>query len=119
MATQDECGQSPKEQMLAERTLRALAIAQLRGAENDLAKLHLAGAMQRSRQLQAEDFASGQRLRETIRSVAREQLAAGHTAVEMVIQLHEMIDEAAIDRGIRREVEPDIVTWAIEAYFAA
>jgi hypothetical protein len=119
MVSRDECGHSPEDRMLAERTLRALAVAQLRNAQYDLAKAHLAGAMGRSYELHAENFVWGERLRETISSVAREQLAAGHTAVEMVIQLHEIIDEAALDRRIRREVEPDVVSWAIEAYFAA
>jgi hypothetical protein len=119
MGNDVECGQSPQEHDLAQRTLRALAVAQLRRAQYELAKSHLLSAMERSEQLQAEDIVWERRLRETITSLAQEQLASGRSPVETVILLHEIVDEAALDRRIRKEVEPEVVLWGIEGYFAA
>ena len=73
--------------------------------------------MERSEQVLADQFASAAELRDTIGSVAREERAAGHSPVQMVLLLDEIINEAALERRIRPEVETDLVQWGIEAYF--
>ena len=119
MSETAESSQTPDERDLGVRALRALATAQLRQAQYELAQAHLLKAMERSEQLRSTQVTLGDELRETVASIAREELAAGQSAVHLVLLLHEIVNDAALDRQIRREVEFDVVRWGIEAYYAA
>jgi len=119
MTDDAECGQSPEDRALSQRALRALAIAQLRQAQYQIARSNLLRAMERSEELQFDQIVLTRQLRETISAVAREELAAGHSPVAMVALLHEIVREALLDREIRQQIEPDVVQCGIEAYFAA
>lgn len=104
---------------LRERALRAMAVAQLRGLQSDLARIRIDRALKRSEELRAINVGIGAQLRETIASIAKEQRQAGNTAVQLVITVHDIIDEARLTREIRPDLEPDVVQWAIDSYFAA
>ena len=102
-----------------ERVLRVLVIAQLRLWQAELARMRLRKAMKRSEQLKADRFVAATRLRAAIVSLALEARAAGHSPVQMVVLLREMIKEAGIERRFRPEIEPDVVRWGVETFFAA
>lgn len=119
MPENTDSAQSGDSPAMSTRALRALAAAQLRQAQYELAQAHLLKAMERAEQLRAGHFALADQLRETVASIAREELATGKSPVHMVLLLHEIVNEALPDRQLRRDVESDVVQWGIEAYFAA
>ena len=119
MPEHSEREQSGDTQTIPTRALRVLATAQLRQAQYELAQAHLLKAMERAELLRAGHFALANQLRQTVASIAKEELAAGKSPVHMVLLLHEIVNEAIPNRQIRSDVESDVVQWGIEAYFAA
>jgi hypothetical protein len=104
---------------LAATALRAIATAQTRRAQYEAARTQLAAAMDRSEYLCEQHRILLEALHGTIAALAREQREAGHSAVQMIRLLHEIVDDAAVDRTTKQEVERQVVEWGINAYYAA
>lgn len=119
MPAKNESDQRTECNAIAERALGALTVAQLRAAQFDLVHMHLLSEIGRADELRNGVGALGARVRETINSFARDERAAGHSPAQMVLSLHNIFDEAKLNREISIEVEPHLVQWGIEAYFAA
>src|SRR5215469_18520366 len=104
---------------LAERALRAVAAAQERWAESETAQRLLATAVERTKRLQSEHVALWADLQRTIAGVALQERVAGRKPEQMLVLLKEIVDGSGLDIGLKREIEPDVMRWGIDAYYAA
>lgn len=105
--------------LLAERALRAIADAQMLRAQFESARSRLIAAQARAEQIRTDQTALWNELRARIESLAREERAAGRAPERMLVLLKELIDTAGFDRPLRSEIEPDVMRWGIDAFYAA
>lgn len=119
-APQDSELSEPLEaQILAQRTLRAIADAQDLRAQYHTVRARLMVTQQFGEQLRGGTLDIWDELRQHVESLAREQRASGRAPERMLVLLKELIDDAGIDQALRHEIEPDVIRWGIDAFYAA
>jgi hypothetical protein len=104
---------------LAAMALRAIATARTRRAQYETVRTRQAAEMDRSEYLLEQHRVLLDALRGSITALARAEREAGHSAVEMIHLLHDIVDDAPVDCATKREVERQVVEWGIDAYYAA
>jgi ATP/maltotriose-dependent transcriptional regulator MalT len=119
MLDDSDLAQSGHRRVLAERALRAIATAHTRRAEYESAFAHLQAARERADELRVTHAALWQELQRTIAYMAQGERFAGRPPEHMLVALKELVDRSGLDRDLMREIEPDVLRWGIDAYYAA
>jgi len=96
-----------------------MAEANTRRAEFEAACTQLTAEIDRTAYLHEQHRRLANEVRRTIGDLARCERAGGHSAVRLVLVLHDVVNEAVPDRAARRAVEPTVVECGIDSYFAA
>ena len=104
---------------LADRALRAIAAAAIRRVEYQSVQMRLLTAVARAKELRDLHAELWGELRRTIESVAHGERVAGRRPEEMLVLIKGLVEGAGLDVGLKHEIEPDVVRWGIDAYYAA
>jgi hypothetical protein len=119
MSDDRDLADSVHRRVLAERALRAIATAHTRQAEYESAFAHLQAARARADEVRISHAALWQELERTIAYMAQGERFAGRPPEHMLVALKELVDQSGLDRDLVREIEPDVLRWGIDAYYAA